>query len=90
MQQNDLLKAKVEATWDYDDPIFTPRERAALEMASIFTERYHDFADEDIQRWQAYFTQAELVELAAFMAVCDGFGKAVEMLGLGDVQEDCD
>ncbi len=90
MQQQELQKAKVEATWDINDPIFTPRERAALEMASIFTENYHNFSDEDFVRWRAHFSDQELLELAAFMAVCDGFGKAVEMLGLGDVQIECD
>lgn len=90
MQQQEQQKAKVEATWDIDDPIFTPRERAALEMATIFTERYHDFSDEEFVRWKTYFSDQELLELATFMAVCDGFGKAVEMLGLGDVLADRD
>lgn len=82
--------AKIEATWDINDPIFTPRERAALEMATIFTESYHDFSDENIARWREHFTDEEIVELGTFMAVADGFGKMVEMLGLGDADQVCD
>lgn len=87
MQQTESNRAKIEATWDIRDPIFTPRERAALEMASVFTENYHDFSDEYFQLWKRHFTDEELVELATFMAVADGFGKVVEMLGLGDADQ---
>lgn len=80
---------KIEATWDIDDPIFTPRERAALEMATIFTESYHDFSDEHFARWREHFTDEELLELGTFMSVADGFGKMVEMLGLGDDEQVC-
>ena len=52
MQQQELQAAKVEATWDINDPIFTPRERAALEMASMYTENYHGFSDEDFAQGQ--------------------------------------
>ena len=85
MQQNEKQRAKVEATWDIDDPIFTPRERAALEMATIFTNSYHEFNDQQFIQWKQHFTDEELVELATFFAVADGFGKAVEMLGLGSI-----
>jgi alkylhydroperoxidase family enzyme len=71
------------------DPIFTPRERAALEMASIFTENYKDFTDQDLARWKQHFTDEEMVELAVFMALADGFGKVVEMLGLGSADQVC-
>lgn len=81
---------KIEATWDIDDPIFTPRERAALEMATIFTNNYHDFSDEQFKRWREHFTNEEIVEMGAFMAVADGFGKLVEMLGLGDAEQVCE
>lgn len=82
--------AKIEATWDIDDPIFTPREHAALEMATIFTENYHDFSKEHIARWGEHFTDEEILELGTFMAVADGFGKLVEMLGLGDDEQVCE
>lgn len=72
-----------------DDPIFTGRERAALEMASIFTESYKDFCDGDFLRWKIYFSDEELIELAVFMALADGFGKVVEMLGLGSPDQVC-
>jgi alkylhydroperoxidase family enzyme len=88
-EQEGLEAQKIEATWDIDDPIFTPRERAALEMASLFTEDYHAISDEHLQRWREHFSDVELIELGAFMAFADGFGKLVEMLGLG-VVEQCD
>lgn len=83
-------QAKIEATWDIADPIFTARERAALEMATIFTQNYHDFSDELLERWKTHFTDEEIIELATFMALADGFGKVVEMLGLGDAEQVCD
>ena len=58
-------------------------------MASIFSESYHDFSDDHFNRWREHFTNEELIELAAFMAVADGFGKAVEMLGLGEAEQVC-
>ena len=88
-EQEGLEARKIEATWDLDDPIFTPRERAALEMASLFTEDYHAITDEHLQRWREHFSDVELIELGTFMAFADGFGKLVEMLGLG-VVEQCD
>lgn len=81
---------KIEATWDINDPIFTLRERAALEMASIFTENYRDFGDEHLEQWKEHFNEEELVELATFMAIADGFGKVVELLGLGDAEQVCE
>jgi alkylhydroperoxidase family enzyme len=83
------LAQKIEATWDIDDPVFTPRERAALEMASKFTEDPHDIADADFERWREHFSDEELVELGTFMALADGFGKLVEALGLGDAGNAC-
>ena len=83
MQRIDGAAAKIEATWDPSDPLFSPRERAALEMAGIFTENYQDFTDDELVRWREQFSDEEIIELATFMALADGFGKVVEMLGLG-------
>ena len=83
------LDEKVEATWDPNDPIFSERERAALEMASKFTDDYRSVTDEDVERWRRSFTDEELVELGTFMALADGFGKLVEVLGLGDNGNAC-
>ena len=85
-----LEQAKIEATWDPGDPIFTPRERAALEMATLFSEDYHAIGDAHLARWKREFTDEELIELGAFMAFADGFGKLVEMLGLGQADQRCD
>lgn len=85
----DGAAAKIEATWDPTDPIFSARERAALEMATIFTEDYRSFTDLDLARWQEHFTPEEVIELATFMALADGFGKVVEMLGLGEGEQTC-
>lgn len=89
VQQTSETAAKIRAVGNISDPIFTPRERAAMEMASIFTERYKDFSDADIARWKAEFSDEEMVELAVFMALADGFGKVVEMLGLGAAEQVC-
>lgn len=89
MAQGTEIEAKIEATWDIDDPIFTPRERAALEAATLFTEDYQAITDEHVERWRDHFSDEELIELGTFMALADGFGKLVEMLGLGDAEQVC-
>jgi len=45
-EEQGIDQQKIEATWDIDDPIFSPREKAALEMASLFSEDYHAISDE--------------------------------------------
>ncbi len=89
MAQNSGIEDKVEATWDIDDPIFTPGERAALEMATLFTQDYQAVTDEHVERWKRHFSDIELIELGTFMALADGFGKLVEVLGLGDADQTC-
>jgi hypothetical protein len=88
-EEQGIDQQKIEATWDIDDPIFSPKEKAALEMASLFSEDYHAISDEHFVKWRQFFSEEELIELGAFLAICDGFGKLVEMLGLGQ-QEQCD
>jgi len=80
---------KIEATWDPNDPIFDDRERAALQMATLFTEDYRSITDEHFAGWREHFNDEELVELGTFLALADGFGKLVEMLGLGDSDQSC-
>lgn len=82
-----LGEAKLDATADPNNPVFTARERAALEMATLFTEDYRAIGDEHLRRWKARFSDEELIELGAFMALADGFGKLVEMLGLGQAEQ---
>lgn len=90
MLQDESIQRKVEATWDPSDPVFTPRERAGLEMASLFTEDYRAITDAHVEGWKDHFTDEELIELGTFMALADGFGKLVEMLGLGDADQSCE
>ncbi|GBD08485.1 hypothetical protein HRbin22_00725 [Candidatus Thermoflexus japonica] len=80
--QEDLAS---KAMRDPSDPSLTAREQAALEMATLFTLDYRSITDDHVSRWRTVFSDAELIELATFMALADGFGKVVEMLGLGDV-----
>jgi len=84
-----LDRAKIDATWDPSDPIFTPRERVALEMATLFTEDYRAISAQHIERWRHFFSDEELIELGCFMALADGFGKLVDMLGLGEADQAC-
>ena len=46
-------------------------------------------SDEHFARWRAFFSEEELIELGAFLAICDGFGKLVEVLGLGQQEQVC-
>lgn len=85
-----LIRTKIEATWDPADPLFTPRERAALEMATLFTMDYRAVTDAHLEGWKAHFSEEELVELGAFMALADEFGKLVEWVGLGATDQVCE
>jgi hypothetical protein len=58
-------------------------------MASKFTDDYRSVTDEDVERWRRHFADEELVELGTFMALADGFGKLVEVLGLGEDGNAC-
>lgn len=80
---------KIEATWDPSDPIFDARERAALEMATLFTDDYRGITDEHLANLRSHFSDEEIVELGTFMALADGFGKLVEMFGLGEADQAC-
>jgi len=81
------IQDKIEAVRDISNPIFSDRERAALELATMFTENYHAFTDENVAAWKEHFTDEEFVELGAFMAHAHGYGQLVEMLGLGDADQ---
>lgn len=59
-------------------------------MATIFTEDYRSITDEHMERWRSHFTEEEIIELGTFMALADGFGKLVEMFGLGDAEQSCE
>jgi hypothetical protein len=58
-------------------------------MASQFTDDYRSVTDEDLERWKRHFTDEEMIELGTFLALADGFGKLVEVLGLGDADQTC-
>ncbi len=89
MAQGSRIEAKIEATWNMDDPIFTERERAALEMATLFTNDYRTISDDHVNSLKKHFSDEEIIELGTFMALADGFGKLVEMLGLGESDQAC-
>lgn len=58
-------------------------------MASRFTDDYRSVTDADLERWKRHFSDEELIELGTFLALADGFGKLVEVLGLGDAGNAC-
>jgi len=51
------------------NPLFSPRERAALELAERMTHTRKHVTDKFFKRLQRYFTDEELVELAAVIAL---------------------
>lgn len=56
----------------------------------MFTEDYRSISNEDMERWRLHFSDEEIVELGTFLALADGFGKLVEMFGLGDAEQSCE
>jgi hypothetical protein len=59
-------------------------------MATVFTEDYRGITDDHLARWGEHFSAEEIIELGTFMALADGFGKLVEMFGLGDAEQSCE
>ena len=68
---NGAAAEKVEAALkDYKkSPLFSPRERLALELAERMTYTNKRVTDEFFQRLKKYFSDEELVELAAVIAL---------------------
>ena len=87
VEEQGIDQRKIAATWDIEDPIFTPKEQATLELASLFSEDYHAISNEHVARWREFFSEEELIEVGALLATCDGIGKLLEMLGLGHQEQ---
>ena len=87
VEEPGIDQRKIEATWGIEDPILTPKEQAALELASLFSEDYHAIPDEHFVRWREFFSEETLIELGTFLATCVSFDKLVEMLGLGHQEQ---
>ena len=68
------------ATW----PGYTTRQRLAVEFAERFAGD-HRAIDEDLfARLRSSFSDAEVLDLTMFVAVCLGLGRALEVLGIDD------
>jgi len=69
--QNGASAEKVEAVLgDYrKNPLFSPRERLALELAERMTYTKKRVTDRFFKRAKRHFTDEELVELAAIIAL---------------------
>jgi len=60
---------KIAALDDYQtNPLFTPAERVALELAEAMTATPPNVTDELFARLQEHYDEAQLVELAAIVA----------------------
>lgn len=74
-----------EATLGVDGPdkeSFTPRERAALELAETMATNHFAVDDQMIRDLRRHFSQAELVELMMMTGQYIGFGRMLSILQL--------
>jgi alkylhydroperoxidase family enzyme len=53
----------------------TDREKAALEYADVFAINHFSITEDTFNRLRKYYTEAELVELAMFIAYYFGMGR---------------
>ena len=65
-----------------DDPMFTERERIALEMAERMATNHTSMDDDFFRRMRAQFTDAEIVELGMAAGQYIGFGRLLMVLDL--------
>lgn len=68
-------------------PLFSPRERTAIEFAERFAEEPKVIADDEDfwERAHALFSDAEIVDLAHSVAAWTGLGRVVHVLGFDSV-----
>ena len=60
---------KIAAVYDYQNStLFTPAEKAALELADAMTETPPNVTDELFDRLRGFYDEPQLVELAAIVA----------------------
>ena len=82
MTRNTGVDEKIEAEFDVESLLYTPRERAALEMATMFTEDYQAITDEHVDRWLEHFTEPELVELGCMIGLTLGQQSWLRLLNI--------
>ncbi|WP_176593874.1 carboxymuconolactone decarboxylase family protein [Sphingobium sp. EM0848] len=68
-------------------PLFSPRERIAIEFAERFAEEPKVLADDEgfWERAHAHFSDAEIVDLAHSVAAWTGLGRVAHVLGFDSV-----
>ncbi len=59
----------------YEAPDLTAAERAALAYADLFATDHLAIDDDTYNGLREFFTEAQLVELGTFCAICVGFGR---------------
>src|SRR5438270_437580 len=63
-------------------PGYTARQRLAVEFAERFAAYHRGIDDELFSRLRSEYTDAEVLDLTMFVAVCLGLGRALEVLGV--------
>ena len=71
-----------QALVDYENREFSPKEQAALRYAEMLTRDEKQVGDVEYQRLREHFTEAEIVELGVFIALCNGFDKLISTWAL--------
>lgn len=83
-QSAGLDEAKIAQLTQYpDSPLFSERERAALEFAEQFAIASSTISDEDVQRVQAHLSAEEFIYLTKALGVIDQFARANSAFRLG-------
>jgi alkylhydroperoxidase family enzyme len=68
-------------------PLFSDREKLALEYAELFALDHHSIDDAFFERLRNEFTDPEIVDLTFFTGRAMSFGRLTHVLGLDDACE---
>jgi alkylhydroperoxidase family enzyme len=75
-------EAKIAAIDDESSDLLSPRERVAIRFAEKLAVDHHKVDDTLWAELRRYFSEAEIIELAAHTTLFIGFGRFNEIVGL--------
>ena len=77
-----LTEAHIAHLADPEHTDLSPREQAAVRFAYQFATDHESISSDQVAALQAYFSDAEIIELGMLCAQFVGFGRLVKVLGM--------
>ena len=81
-REQGVSQEKIEAVWTFEDSdLFTEAERAAINLAMKAGVIPNEASDEDFERLKAFFTENQIIEIVAVVAMFGFFNRWNTTLG---------